>query len=263
MALQINQEWPDEHADSSYPFADRASLISSDNGLQLDRRWFIDARLWPITNDSRIYLRSIRREGDIVAVSVAGTSGVLGEATANVSTGRRAVFVDRFNRQIGYVETSAGWGFMADYPEDTYRFGISATEFVPTVVTPLPKGGVSSVVDQNGAAIPGQWRFVGGEGIELIPTQSGFRINIIGDELYRRDSCEIPEELGLIMHPVRRIEWRDIDTGISGEVRPKRGRILTAVVGSDPSPPAEGPRDRGHLAPGPEGSIVHQMGRNG
>jgi len=168
----------------------------------------------------------------------------------------RAVFFDTRSNQIGYLQSVAGWKFIIDYPEETYRFGIDATELIPTVVTPQVRSGVSTVSDNSGLFLTGEWRIVGGEGVELTAENDGIRVNIIGDELYRRDTCELPDELGLIMLPVREIHWQDMTTGYVGVIRPKRGRIVSAIR----NPGAVDPRARGHQSPGPGRVLIQQMG---
>lgn len=257
MVLRVNQEWPDIHRDAPYPFKDTASLRSTDGGLQMDQRWIVDARFWPITSGSRVYLRSLERSNTSLSLVLAGPSGILGRSTVDITgSATRAVFFDTRSNQIGYLQSAAGWGFMIDYPEDSYRFGIDATELIPTVVTPQVRGGVSAVFDDVGLFLTGEWRIVGGEGVELVAESGGVRINIIGDELYRRDTCELPAELGLIINPVREIHWQDMNSGNTGIVKPKRGRIVTAVR----NPDAEDQRARGHQSPGPNRVLIHQMG---
>ena len=257
MTKHLDQQWTDIHRADPYPFKDTASLRSVTGELEIDRRWFIEARLWPVTSSSRVYLRTIARSGTLVTLTIASESSVLATATVNANQDRRrAVFYDSGSNQIGFLQTSAGgWKFILDYPEGTYRFGVSATEFIPTVVTPQVRGGASVIRDDAGNFLTGAWRFVGGEGVELVKESNQLRINFIGDELYRRDTCENPEELGLLMHPVRAIHWTDLSTGVTGIVRPKRGRIVSAVIDSSESDP----RNRGHQSPGPGKVLVEQM----
>lgn len=257
MAVRVNQEWPDMHRDAPYPFKDTATLRATNGSFDFDRRWVVDGRFWPVSDSSRLYLRSLQRSGTTLTMVVATVAGREGQAVVDIaSTAKRAVFFDSKDNQIGYLQSVAGWGFMRDYPEDPIRFGINATEFIPTVVSPQVRGGVTSVIDSANQYLNDEWRFVGGEGVELVAGTNAFAVNIVGDELYRRDACAIPAEIGLIMHPVRFIHWRDLNTGHVGIVRPKRGRILSAInqqLSSDP-------RERGHQSPAADKLFITQMG---
>jgi len=258
MARQIDQQWTDIHRDDPYPFKDTATLRSNTGELVIDRRWFVEARLWPITNSSRVYLRTLFREGTTLTMQVASDLGTLATAVVAVdSSARRAVFVDASGLQVGFIQASAGgFGFIMDYPEGSYRFGLPATEFMPTVVTPQVRGGATQIKDDAGTFLTGNWRFVGGEGVALVKDDDSIRIDLIGDELYRRDTCEIPSELGLLMHPVRYIHWQDMVTGHTGIVVPKRGRIVSSIKASGETEV----RNRGHQSPGPNKVLVEQMG---
>lgn len=257
MAKQVDQQWPDIHRLDPYPFKDTATLRSNTGELELDSRWFVEARLWPVTSSSRIYLRQLQRSGTTLTLEIASVVGTLATAVVAVDEGRkRAVFLDVAGNQVGYMQASdGGFGFIMDYPEGAYRFGVAATEFIPTVVTPQVRGGVSQIRDDTGVFLSGAWRFVGGEGVELSVVDGDIQIDLIGDELYRRDTCENPEELGLLMHPVRYVYWRDMVSGHTGIVRPKRGRIVSAIKQQ-----LAALRDRGHQSPGPSKVLIEQMG---
>lgn len=258
MAKQIDRQWPDIHRRDPYPFKDTASLRSNTGELTIDPRWFVEARFWPVTNSSRIYLRTLGRSGTTLSLQLADESGVLAQASVEIDSGaKRAVFYDSAENQVGYLQTTEG-GFLSfrDQPEGSYRFNLTATEFVPTAVTPQVRSGVTLLRDDFGSFLTGGWRMVGGEGVELSVDGQSVRVDLVGDGLYRRDVCENPAELGLLINPVRAIHWQDLNSGHTGVVRPKRGRIVSAIKEST----GEDGRARGHQSPGPNNTIVEQMG---
>lgn len=252
MALQTFIEWPDERRRDRYPFADVASLVSTGGDLTLRNEWFRDARLWPEVADGRVYLSRIEISGDILTMEVRDRTRVLCRATVGET---RAVFFDG-SYQVGFIQLELGAraAIKAAAGDGVYRFSQTGGELVPTVVTPRVISGLEAVSVGGDALDTTTIRVVGGEGVRLVPSGSELRVDIIGDDLYRRDACEDPATLGRLMGPVRNLAWEDANSGEAGQVVPKRGNLLLAVTETRFSSGG-----RGFRAPGTGQSLIERI----
>lgn len=254
MAIQTFREWPDARRRDAYPFRDGASLTSTNGELQLDRQWFLDGRLWPDVSDGRVYLRQIEVQDQQLILTLRDRRRNLGRAVIGYAN-ERAVFYDR-GVQIGFLQLEQGAAqAVAEVGVGTYVFSANGTELAPTVVTPRVVSGLESVGAGGQQLDSQQIRIVGGDGVELTPDGGAFRINVVGDDLYRRDQCEVPEVLGRRMHPVRRIRWRDQSSGAEGLLTPLRGRVVVGIVENE----GETTEDRGYRAPGPNRELIDRI----
>lgn len=252
MPTQFPQEWPDQHIRTPYPFIDTARLVDTSNQVVIDPSWVVDARLWPTTDEGRVFLRTVIRSSDKLVLEINDLGGRVMSASVTDFTKERVVFRDDAGFQAGWIQFAPGaLSHLHDVPSDTYRFALTATEFVATAVSPRVKSGIRSLSDSEGNTVEDDLRLVGGEGVELEVVDGELFIHLIGDAYYRRDVCGEPERLGLAINPVRKILWIDAKTGQAGIVAPTNGHITTRIVTAG--------RDRGFKSPSADGTILSMI----
>lgn len=190
-------QFRDEQSDSKYPFADNATLTTTDGLLQIAKNAFIDASFHLIGSGERLYLSAV----EITEINVTLTiTSISGSVSASASYDWRAPptngvlsFLDANGRPAGMLLANLenlrqfrGWGLGA------YTFTASATEFSATVVIPAKEPGVRALKTSDGAFLTGDVWLVGDAGVVLRTTREEtnvIRVDIVGVPLFKRYNC--------------------------------------------------------------------------
>jgi hypothetical protein len=190
-------QFRDEQADSKYPFADYATLTTSDGTLQIEKNAFIDGSFYLIGAGERLYLSSIAITELDVTLTVTSVSGTF-SATARYdwrTPPENGVlnFVDNRDRPAGMIvavlenlRQFRGWGL------GTYTFAVTATEFAAGIVIPAKEPGVRAVKTSDGAFLTGDLWLVGDAGVVLRATPGDvnvIRVDVVGVPLFKRYNC--------------------------------------------------------------------------
>ena len=197
LTREYGQEWRDQVKPTKYPFTDTSTLLTSDN-LSFDRESVYDASFYIINWNSRLFLTSIEVYSDpnkLVRLNI-----------GDVSTNKAAYadidpfnipeiirFEDTMGRQAGImVVDPVSLSFLQSWSLGAHTFRANA-EFVPSVVTPMPAGYVTSLKDANGNYISGDVWLVGDNGVVLRSEGDQIRVDIVGDPLFKRREYDDPD----------------------------------------------------------------------
>lgn len=190
-------EFRDEQSDSKYPFADYATLTSVTGAVQLTGDTFIDATLFPIGAQSRVYISSINVTAQTVTIYLGDdqTAGIAAARYSAVNPPANGVlaFTDNYGRPAGLIVSSPlRLSTITTWPEGTHTFDIEATEFVSTTHVPAREPGVRGFVTADGRVLTGDVWLIGDAGVVLrrAPTPNTVRIDVVGIPLFKRFVCE-------------------------------------------------------------------------
>jgi hypothetical protein len=201
-------EFRDELEFTNYPFADTASLVN-DAGEFLQPDLFLDASFYVLGAAERLYLSGLHVAHDRVTLT-------LGDAVAaRLATGDFSLtdpadsvrFLDLFGRPAGLlISTSERLASLGSWAVGDHVFSLGQTEFVASVCLPVPDAGLTGLRATAGNAIGGDVWLVGESGIvlsaveEQTPQLDGtnvaqqvIRVDVVGDPLFRRRLCEVPD----------------------------------------------------------------------
>ncbi len=187
------QEFYDEYAATRYPFLDTCTLVA-DTGQLLDTDLFLDAALYPVGNVLALHIATIVVQSRLVVISIADSKKVVLATTSFDPFGSVSdlVVTDSYGRPAGIlVSDAARLSRFSSWVEGTHTFAVTAAVFSPSCVTPVPAAGVRGVGTAHGDVLTDAVVLVGGPGVVLRAVgDTGIRIDIIGDPLYRRRLCE-------------------------------------------------------------------------
>jgi hypothetical protein len=190
----IFPEFRDEQGDSKYPFADTATLTAA-TGFELPRTSFIDASIYAIGAQTRVYITNITVAADAVTVTI-GDSGSSSRCSAtynplNPPEDGLLKLEDAYGRPAGVLLSSRdALALFGGWSVDTHTFAPAAAEFVSTVVTPAQEAGVRGLTISTGDLLTGDVWLIGDRGVvlrEIAPNV--IRVDIVGAPLFKRLDC--------------------------------------------------------------------------
>jgi len=199
-------EFPLEYLLTGYPFSDAATLTNS-AGDELAPGTFLDAALWPIGGQARMYLANVNIAHDQITLTIgdpaqpALASGSFPLATPPATL----TLLDAYNRPAGLLvsEPVRLAAFAAWAPGD-HPFTVDQAEFVSSCCMPTPEVGVRGVLLDDGTFLTDEVWLVGDNGVVLSTTAGSeplyspvanvgtavIRVDVVGDPLYRRALCD-------------------------------------------------------------------------
>ena len=205
------QEWRDEHANNRYPFADRATLVAN-TGEFLPDTVFLDAALHIPGAAGRLRISRIEVRAGLVTVTV-GDEQMPQRASGSfdpLATDGNVVLIDTYGRAVGtLVSTSDLLQTFQAWSEGVRTFTVDATEFAASCCFSVPEIGFRGFLLDDGSLFTGDIFLVGENGVTL-STETYFlsivdganvsqqpfeaiRIDVTGDALFRRKSCDNAE----------------------------------------------------------------------
>lgn len=194
MPEQRFQEFYDEYAATRYPFLDTCPMLA-DTGQALDTDLFLDASLYPVGNTLALHIATITVQSRLVVISIADSKKVVVATTSFDPFGGVAelAVVDIYGRPAGVIVSDAArLSRFSSWVEGTHTFTVTSAVFVPSCVIPTPATGVRGIGTSQGDVLTDAVVLVGGPGVVLrAVANTGIRIDIIGDPLYRRRLCEV------------------------------------------------------------------------
>ncbi len=189
-------QFRDEQADSRYPFADTAGLISVERKLDIGRDTFIDATLYVIDGDRQAYISAITVTPVEVTITV-GDVGDKARATGTYSALNPpedgvVALLDAWSRPCGVLlSTPLGLSRFAAWPAETHSFRITETQFVASVVIPAKAPGVRGVITETAQLLTGDVWLIGDRGVMIREDGAGIiRFDILGEPLFQRYLCD-------------------------------------------------------------------------
>lgn len=186
-------DFRDQNEVSRYPFADGASRRTIEEELEIGPEIFVDASLYPVGGDARLYLSAIivaPREVTLYVGSAA--SPQLLSVTFDPYDDELFVLPlrDQYDRDGGVlVSEPTLLRIFASWPSGTHTFELAATEFVATCVIPTPEIGLRGILTEKDELLQGDVWIVGDYGIAVRPEDDTIRIDVVGDPLFLRRLC--------------------------------------------------------------------------
>jgi len=231
----IFPEFRDEQSDSRYPFADTATLTST-NGVVIPRDLFFDAALYVINATTPLYISSIS-VGAVVTITI-GDAAELNAATAQYNPlsppdNGALDLIDSNNRPVGIlVGNKDNLSAIGGWEPITHKFTKTATEFVSGVVVPAKEPGVRALTATDTAAfLTGDVWLVGRRGIMLRETAPNtIRVDIVGVPLFKREDCFKQESSASSSQPVAPFPPKQFLRTINGCGPDKFGNFTIAAL---------------------------------
>jgi len=189
-------QFRDEQADSRYPFADRATLISSERRLEIGRDTFLDATIYAIDGEQQAYLSAVVVTPQQVTIRVGDNANraraaATFDSAAPPADGVLALY-DEYGRPAGQLLSAPlALARFSGWPTETHTFSTESAEFVSSVVIPAREPGVRALTTPGGPIVTGDVWLVGGRGIVVRKEgETTIRIDIIGQPLFSREICD-------------------------------------------------------------------------
>lgn len=190
----IFPEFRDEQSDSRYPFSDTATLVA-DTGFELPRTCFIDASIYAIGAQTRVYVAGITITPAAVVINIGDSgSSVICSATysaLNPPEDGLLNLTDAYGRPAGVLVSSRdALALLGGWAVDTHTFTPAAAEFVSSVVAPAQEAGVRGLFTATEKLLTGDVWLIGDGGVVLREIDTGvIRVDIVGTPLFKRVNC--------------------------------------------------------------------------
>jgi hypothetical protein len=187
----VFDEWRDSNEHRNYPFSDGATLTDGVNEIPQDL--FVDARLYPIGAQGRVYLSNVRFDAPDVTLTISDTEvGVLATATFSLeSLPDRVVFGDSLGRPAGLMipVEAVGLAVFGSFGTGDTPFLVDQAEFAASVVVPTPEIGIRGLLLDDGTLFTGDIFLVGEDGIVLTDEGGFIRVDVVGDPFALQQLC--------------------------------------------------------------------------
>lgn len=191
----LHPQWRDELAASRYPFSDAATLVAS-TGISLLPDVFLDAKLYPASAKSPLYISVINVTGAQITIFIGDIyDEQMCTTTFNTLTPPSTLRVlDKNGRSAGVlVSDSLRLASFQGWASGNHVFGQAAAEFVASVVSPMPAAGVRALRDVAQSIASGDVWLIGENGVALLVDDDGpaplISVNAIGESLFLRAAC--------------------------------------------------------------------------
>ena len=197
---QLFPEWRNRQQRVNYPFSDSATLFNS-IGVEIDRELFLDAAIYPVGGTAGAYLKRITASLSniifTIADSVNGETATGTYTFGSVDTAQPGLvkLLDKYNRTAGVLVSTHDKLELLNgvYPVGKHEFKQSQTEFVSSVVTPLPAAGVRGFLLDDGTIVSGEVWLVGSSGFVLRYVDGEIIIDAVGDPYASAKDCEVTQ----------------------------------------------------------------------
>lgn len=202
-------EFRDELATTQYPFADTATLSNAAGDFFLEGV-FLDASLYPIGGQARLYISSVLMAGSTCTITVGdqASASLASCSFDTLSPPDILRFVDAHGRPAGLIVSQASLlTVFQSWNQGLHTFKIADTELAVRCCLPTPEIGVRGIILEDGTVFTGDVWLVGEDGVVLRKTSlkidnpvcgqppleyAVVRIDIVGDPLFRRRLCTAP-----------------------------------------------------------------------
>lgn len=189
-------QFRDEQSDSRYPFADTATLVSTNGSVRFTNSIFTDAAFFIIGAGARVHLSAVAVTAQTVTLTVASDeNGVECSASFDIAAIPQdglLTFFDIYGRAAGRLLSAyEKLALFTTWDIGVYLFSAAATEFVSGVVMPANESGVRGIMTANQELLTNNLWLVGDAGVQLsVIDGHTIRVDIIGEPLFKRFICE-------------------------------------------------------------------------
>lgn len=183
-------EWRNEHEESTYPFADGATLRNADGDV-IPKGLFLDARLYPVGGQVRQFLSRVTASPTEITLAVSDASGELASGAYDPATPEDVVpLSDAYGRPAGVlVGSPEELAVLASWSPGDHLFTEAQAEFTATVVIPTPQLGVNGIVLDDGELFTGAVWIIGAQGVFLTREAGNIRVDVMGDPKAQQRFC--------------------------------------------------------------------------
>ena len=190
----IFPEFRNELEFTRYPFADAATLLSSNTRQELEKDIFLDASLYPIGGSVQLFISSIVVTARRVTIWLSDrlTNNIASSTFDPLDPPENLEFTDAYGRPAGILVSDAlRLSRFAAWEIAEHVFAVQATEFVASCVIPTPGVGVRGLVSPAGEILTGNVWLIGDNGVVLrAENECTIRVDIVGDPLFVRKLCQ-------------------------------------------------------------------------
>lgn len=189
-----SEEWRDEKAGSSYPFADGCTLATRGGEIRLPPAMLVDAAVYPIGGGARMGLTAIEVDGARSVTLRVGTPSRPRLASCSFDPllpPSTLGLADERGRPAGMLLCDpTALSVSQSWPAGSYAFAAGAAEFVASCCVPVPDDHVEGFLLEDGTVASGEVWLVGEEGVVLTADADGrIRVDVTGEPLHARLGC--------------------------------------------------------------------------
>ncbi len=184
-------EYRDEHAGTTYPFADGGTLKSANLLVDLVGT-IIDAAVYPIGGGPRLRITSVVVANGLATIWVGvSASPQLCSATFTPAAAPALLTLfDAYGRPAGRLVCDAtALATAQTWPEGVHTFAEGAAEFTASCTIAIPAVCLRGL-SADGELFAGDVWLVGDDGVVLSMDDSAIRVDVVGDPLSKRRACE-------------------------------------------------------------------------
>jgi len=226
--MSIHQSWEDQNETSSFPFEDRATLLSTTRTVTIPRTAIRDMVLATPQLNQATRLAQVERTVSEVIVRFNQGNNVIGEAVVQSADDGWVQIIDDAGTPAGRMRIDrTAFATLFGLSIGIYRFVDAAATLVPWVTFYRPRRGFRGFRLPGGTVVTGEVTLIAGPGLEF---EADGHLNVVGEP-----ERNIPED-GLIPRAIRSVSADDGDTVTT--VAPKYGTINGRSVGTGGRPPA-------------------------
>ena len=231
MAETRHPEWRNVNAGTRYPFAERASLSNGARAFEQDT--FIDAAIYPVGAEPRMYLSEVEVGVRNITVRV-GKPGTPRLAAATFEAANPPDLLrleDEHGRPAGVLVSSpTRLALLAAWGQRTHSFRPDQTEFAAGATHPTPQPGVRGILLDDGTLLSAEAWIVGGDGVVLTTQGETIRVDVIGDQLFRRRQLSAGGNTFETPRFLQALEVEDPTGTVCGAVPNEHGDIRLSSV---------------------------------
>jgi len=191
----IFPEFREEQGDSKYPFADSATLQSTNSGVSFRKDVFIDAVFYPVGGGTAVYISSVVVSVNKITIVVRAVDPEITISAEydplELPANNTLSFYDEYGRPAGVmifdrdrIVEITQWGI------GTYVFTREAAEIVSTAFIPAQEPGVRALTVNGKEFVTGDVCLVGTDGVVLTENNGVIRVDIVGVPLFQRAACD-------------------------------------------------------------------------
>lgn len=188
----VFRDFRDENERSRYPFADGATLKTTDGRFAIDNGTFLDASIYAVGSRERTYISAIVVEPRKITIHI-GDAVQPRRCFAEFDPFAEPYelrILDSLGRDCGILVTEPERAAVfSTWSLGTHVFNVNASEFVASCVIPTPEVGVRGILTEAGELLTGDAWIVGDNGVVVREDEGNIRVDIVGDPLFVRKAC--------------------------------------------------------------------------
>jgi len=217
MSDPLHQSWEDLHENSTFPFADTATLTSTSRNLTIPKQAIRDLTLATPQQSTAARLASIERTITSVILTFQQQNTVIATAVIASTDDSWVQITDDEGTPAGRIKIDkVAFATLFGISIGLYRFNDAATTLVPWTTFYRPRNGLRGFLLPDGTVLTGEVTIIAGDGLEF--DDNGY-LNAVGEP-----ERNVPDD-GLIPRAIRQIV---IDDEVTTQVVGPQNAIINA-----------------------------------